>query len=255
MPCCLGCGQGFGSRLTANHDKHRRRAVVTGGTRGIGRAVVQRLLTDGFEILVVGQGEPGREPDGTTYHQADLGDREQTESLASAIAQWAPGVLVNNAGINQVGEVQTYPPDVFRRIQTINVEAPFLLCQAVVSRMRARAWGRIVNVSSVWGKITRAGRAAYSASKFGLDGMSVALAAEVARDGVLVNCVAPGFIDTELTRRVLGESGILELTAQVPAGRLGQPEEVAELIAWLVSEQNTYVTGQNIAIDGGFTRV
>jgi NAD(P)-dependent dehydrogenase (short-subunit alcohol dehydrogenase family) len=124
----------------------------------------------------------------------------------------------------------------------------------VVPAMRERGWGRIVNISSIWGTISREQRGAYSASKFALDGLTAALAAEVARDGVLANCVSPGFIDTELTRTVLGEDGIAELMAQVPARRLGSPAEVAAFVAWLAGPENTYVSGQNLVIDGGFSR-
>ena len=127
--------------------------------------------------------------------------------------------------------------------------------RAVAPAMAARGWGRIVNIASIFGKVSKEFRASYSASKFALDGMSAALAAEVAATGVLVNCVSPGVIDTELTRRVLGEDGIRELASRVPQGRLGRPEEVAALVAWLAGPENTYVSGQNIAIDGGFTRV
>jgi NAD(P)-dependent dehydrogenase (short-subunit alcohol dehydrogenase family) len=121
--------------------------------------------------------------------------------------------------------------------------------------MVRRGWGRIVNVSSIWGKVSKEHRAAYSTSKFALDGMTLALAAEHAADGVIANCIAPGFIDTELTRRVLGEKGTQALVSAVPARRLGQVDEVARLVLWLASEENTYLAGQNIAIDGGFSRV
>jgi 3-oxoacyl-[acyl-carrier protein] reductase len=121
--------------------------------------------------------------------------------------------------------------------------------------MRKNQWGRIINISSIFGVVSKEFRAPYSMSKFGLDGMTAALAAEVAADGILANCVAPGFIDTELTRSVLGESGIAAITAGIPIGRLGQPEEIAALVAWLVSPENTYISGQNIVIDGGFSRV
>jgi 3-oxoacyl-[acyl-carrier protein] reductase len=130
-----------------------------------------------------------------------------------------------------------------------------ILCRAVLAGMRAKGWGRIVNISSIWGKISKEQRAPYSTSKFGIDGMTAALAAEVAGDGILANSVAPGFIDTELTQRVLGPSGIAELTAKVPVGRLGKPEEIAAFVAWLSGPENSYISGQNIAIDGGFTRV
>ena len=121
--------------------------------------------------------------------------------------------------------------------------------------MKAKKWGRIVNISSIFGKISKELRAPYSASKFALDGLTIALSAELASENILANCIAPGFIDTELTQRVLGPSGIKDLTESVPAKRLGTPDEIAELTAWLVSEQNTFTTGQNIAIDGGFSRV
>jgi len=121
--------------------------------------------------------------------------------------------------------------------------------------MKERQWGRIVTISSIWGKISRAQRASYSTSKFAVDGMTAALAAEVASYNILANCVAPGFIDTELTRQVLGEAGIKSLVESVPCRRLGKPEEIGAFIAWLVGPENTYMSGQNIAIDGGFTRV
>jgi 3-oxoacyl-[acyl-carrier protein] reductase len=120
--------------------------------------------------------------------------------------------------------------------------------------MKSKSWGRIVNISSVWGVISKEFRAAYSASKFALDGLTLALSHEHAADGILANCLAPGFIDTELTRRVLGEEEIARLVGAVPSRRLGQSEEIARLVVWLCSSENTYLTGQNIVIDGGFSR-
>jgi len=164
-------------------------------------------------------------------------------------------ILVNNAGISKIGPFDSIDPADFERIQQVNVYAPFLLMRSVVARMREKRWGRIVNIASIFGVVSRELRASYSASKFALDGMTAALAAEVATDGVLANCVSPGFIDTELTRNILGERGIAELVARVPMKRLGKPEEIAAFVAWLVSDENTYISGQNLIIDGGFTRV
>ena len=121
--------------------------------------------------------------------------------------------------------------------------------------MSSQSWGRIVNISSIFGKISKEGRAAYSASKFGLDGLTIALAAEYSSDGIMANCIAPGFIDTTLTRRMLTPDQITALTAQVPVGRLGDVGEISDLVLWLASSENTFISGQNIAIDGGFTRV
>ena len=113
----------------------------------------------------------------------------------------------------------------------------------------------MVNISSIWGKISMADRASYSASKFALDGMTLALAVEHAVDGIIANSIAPGFIDTDLTHSMLSDAGIKALIAKVPANRLGHVDEIARLTLWLSSDENTFIVGQNIAIDGGFTRV
>jgi len=163
-------------------------------------------------------------------------------------------ILVNNSGINKISPFEEIDPEDFARIQQVNVTAPFLLCQAVIPAMKAKSWGRIVNVSSIWSIIGKPQRSSYAASKSALVGMTTTLAAEVARDGILANCVSPGPIDTELTRNVLGEDGMREIAKDIPMNRLGRAEEVAALIVWLAGSENTYISGQNIAIDGGFTR-
>lgn len=232
-----------------------RKALVTGGTRGIGHAIAIRLLADGATVTVTGTGPDGQGPDGSVYKTVDFTDTEATEHFAEVIASDGFDILVNNAGINKIAPFAEIKTSDFERIQRVNVLGPMILCRAVLAGMRARGWGRIVNISSIWGKISKEQRAPYSTSKFGIDGMTAALAAEVAADGILANSVAPGFIDTELTQRVLGPEGIRELTAKVPVGRLGKPEEIAAFVAWLAGPENTYISGQNIAIDGGFTRV
>jgi len=136
----------------------------------------------------------------------------------------------------------------------VNVFAPFSLCQAAIPAMRSKGWGRIVNVSSIWGKVSKEHRASYSTSKFALDGMTLALAIEHGVDGILANCVAPGIIDTEMTRQVLGQEQTQRLLSMVPARRMADVSEIARFIVWLGSPDNTYITGQNIAIDGGFSR-
>lgn len=232
-----------------------RFAIITGGTRGIGNAIATRLRADGARVLIT-----STKPDATLaadweHYAVDFADARALDSFASYIATLKPDILVNNAGINRIAPFADIDPRDFLRIQQVNVVAPFRLCQAVIPAMKERRWGRIVTISSIWGKISRAQRASYSASKFAVDGMTAALAAEVAEFNVLANCVAPGFIDTELTRRVLGEAGAKAVADSVPCKRLGTPQEVAALVAWLVGPENTYVSGQNILIDGGFTRV
>jgi 3-oxoacyl-[acyl-carrier protein] reductase len=233
----------------------QRLALVTGATRGIGRAIAERLLKDGHRVIGTGTRPDGQAPEGCLYEAVDLSDPAGARAFADRVAGMGIDILVNNAGINRISPFAEIDPADFEAIQRINVTAPFLLCRAVVPHMKAKGWGRIVNISSIWGKIAKEFRGPYAASKFALDGMTVALAAEVAEFGILANCVAPGFIDTELTRRTLGEKGIAELVARVPARRLGRPEEIAAFVAWLAGPENSYISGQNIAIDGGFTRV
>jgi 3-oxoacyl-[acyl-carrier protein] reductase len=231
-----------------------KRALVTGATRGIGRAIAETLRAEGAYVIGTATGT-GASGVCNEYVQADFADLEQIRACAEFTRRAAPDILVNNAGINKIGSFTEIDPEDFRRIQQVNVLAPFFLCQAAIPGMKQRGWGRIVNISSIWGKISRKHRASYSASKFALDGMTVALAAELSGDGILANCVSPGFIDTELTRRVLGENGMREVAAGLPVGRLGTVTEIARAVAWLASPENTYLTGQNIAVDGGFTRV
>jgi len=231
-----------------------RRALVTGGTRGIGAAVADALRREGCAVLVTGAGSSaGRE--GVERATVDFADREALARFAGQVATMGVEVLVNNAGINRIAPFAAIDPADFDRLYEVNVRAPMTLCRAVLPGMRERGWGRIVNISSIFGVVGRAQRGSYCASKFALDGLTAALAAEAAADGILANCVAPGFVDTAMTREVLGAEGMAQVARTVPLGRLARPEEIAELVAWLASERNTYVSGQNIAIDGGFSRV
>lgn len=230
----------------------QRRALVTGGTRGLGAAVARELLAHGFEVHVTGTRAGGRGPEGTGYLACDFSSDARVDALAEKARRLEVDVLVNNAGINKVGELEGYDAEDFALLHTVNVLAPFKLCAAVVPGMRRRRFGRIVNITSVFGVVSRAGRSAYSASKFGLFGLSRALALETASDNVLVNCLAPGFVDTDLTRRILGPKGMRRMARLVPLGRLARPEEIARYARFLASEENSYMTGQNVVVDGGY---
>lgn len=231
-----------------------RRAVITGATRGIGWAIAERLLAEGADVLVTGTRPGGAGPSGTRYYAVDFTDDGATAAFADVIRTDAPDILVNNAGLNRNNPIDKISLADFDDIHRINLRAPMQLIQAALPAMREKGWGRVVNLCSIWSKVARTGRASYAASKFGLDGFTVAAAAEAAAHGVLINAISPGFIDTELTRRTVSAEQLDKLIADVPAGRLGQPEEIAAFVAWLAGPENTYISGQNIAIDGGFTR-
>lgn len=229
---------------------------VTGASRGIGRAIAEMFRSEGARVIGT-RTRLNSEADEACdeWVVADFSDVGQIESCADFVRQAAPDVLVNNAGINRIAPFAEIAPDDFQLIQQVNVFAPFMLCQAAIPAMARKRWGRIVNVSSIWGKVSKAHRASYSASKFAIDGMTLALAAEHSANGILANCIAPGFIDTELTRKVLGAEGMQALLPAIPAQRFGQADEIARMVLWLSSAENTYLTGQNIAVDGGFSRV
>lgn len=233
-----------------------KKIFITGASRGIGRAIAQAFRNEG--AWVIGTQTRGSNKADDVCQEwvvADFMDLSQIKACAERVRDTQPDVLINNAGINKIAPFVEIDPDDFMAIQQVNTFAPFVLCQAAIPSMKRKGWGRIVNVSSIWGKISKEHRASYSASKFAIDGITLALAAEHSVDGIIANSIAPGFIDTALTRRVLGETGIRSITSLVPARRLGQPDEIARLVLWLASEENTYLAGQNIAIDGGFSRV
>lgn len=232
-----------------------KKVFVTGASRGIGRAVAYAFRAEGASVTGTRARKQSDADDACQeWITADFSDAGQIKACAEQVRRLEPDVLVNNAGINKIAPFAEIAAEDFLAIQQVNVFAPFLLCQAAIPAMKKKGWGRIVNVSSIWGKISKEQRASYSASKFALDGMTLALAIEHGADGILANCVAPGIIDTELTRKVLGAEQLLRLVSTVPVRRMADAGEVARFIVWLGSPDNTYVTGQNIAIDGAYSR-
>ena len=216
-----------------------RVALVTGASRGIGLAIANALRSRGDTVLAPGRAE------------LDLGSNN---SVASWLAHPRPPVdiLVNNAGENPIGPLDSVTLETWQRALSVNLTAPFLLLQHLSREMRTRKWGRVINISSCYSLATRTGRAPYGAAKAGLNSLTRSAALEFAPDGVLVNSICPGFVETDLTRRNNTPEQIRALAAQVPLGRLAQPDEVARLVCFLASAENTYMTGQTVVIDGGF---
>ena len=244
-------------------EQMAKRALVTGGSRGIGRAVCLALAARGMRVAVnyAGNAAAAEEvvqaclqqgaPDAFAV-QADVSDAEQVRALVAAVSERWGGVdvLVNNAGITRDGLLMRMSEQDFDAVLATNLKGAFACMQAVMRLMMKQRWGRIVNLSSVVGLRGNLGQANYAASKAGLIGMSKSAAKELASRGITVNCVAPGFIETDMTA-VLPESVRTALLGQIPLARLGAAEEVAAAVAFLASPESAYITGQVLCVDGG----
>jgi NAD(P)-dependent dehydrogenase (short-subunit alcohol dehydrogenase family) len=232
------------------------RALITAGTRGMGHAIAVRLMQSGCECIVTGTSESSRDnaPGGAQTLVADLTKPSDVSRLAADVKALEIDILVNNAGMNIQGATESFSDKDFHALMTINLKAPFALSRATIPFMKRKGWGRIVNITSLWSVRAQRQDAAYCASKFGLDGMTASLAAELAPSGILVNAVAPGFIMTDTVASRFSDERVSSDAAMIPLGRYGRPQEIAETVAWLASAANTYMTGQNLIVDGGLSR-
>lgn len=215
-------------------------ALVTGGSRGIGQAIVALFESKGIEVLA-----PTRE-------QMDLNDMTSIEAYCNQI-EYSIDIIVNNAGINTIATLEDLDDVTLEAMLQINLKAPLKIVKCLRSRMGKKNIGRIVNLSSIWSFISKEGRCGYTAAKTAINGITRTLALELAEDNILVNAVAPGFVNTELTRQNNSLEEIMLLEKAIPLGRMAEPLEIANLVYFLSSEANTFITGQTILIDGGYT--
>ena len=238
-----------------------RIALVTGASRGIGKAIALELGRQGLTVIGTATTEEGAEAisrylqeSGITGQglQMNVSSDESVEGCLEQIAAgYGPiGVLVNNAGITRDNLLMRMKPDEWSDVINTNLNAMYRLCKACVKGMTKSRWGRIINISSVVGSSGNAGQTNYAASKAGIEGFSRALAKEIGSRGITVNSVAPGFIDTDMTR-ALPESQTEALLAQIPLSRFGRAEEVAAMVGFLASEMGAYITGETIHVNGG----
>ena len=216
-----------------------RTVLITGAARGIGRAVAELLRSRGATVLA-----PSR-------REMDLCSNDSIDTYLAAL-EGGVDILVNNAGINPLASAGEFTDGDLQATLQVNLVAPMRLIRQLSPGMAERGYGRIVNISSIWSGVSKPRRFVYTATKSGINGVTRALAVELSGSGVLVIAVAPGFVNTELTRKNIPEEGLREIAATIPMGRLAEPEEIAEIVAFLCSARNSYITGQTIFADGGF---
>lgn len=234
-----------------------RVAVVTGGTRGIGHAISLALKDKGFRVAANYGGNDKmaqrfQAETGIPIYKWDVGDYEASaDGLKRVETDLGPvGVVVNNAGITRDAMLHRLSPQDWNDVIRVNLSSMYNMTQPVMDGMRSRNWGRIINISSINGQKGQMGQTNYSAAKAGVIGFTKALAQEAARKGITVNCIAPGYIDTDMVSAV-PEKVLQSIIAQIPVGRLGKAEEIARCVTFLASDEAAFITGSTITINGG----
>lgn len=218
-----------------------RKVLITGGSRGIGKEIAKKFKENGYIVVT-----PSRE-------EMNLSDKNSVLQFIEKNKNEYFDVIVNNAGINDINLIEDITDDEITNMMQINLVAPIMLIRGFVGKMKENSYGRIINIGSIWAVVSKGGRCIYSATKNGIHGVTNTLAVELAPYNVLVNTVCPGFTLTELTRKNNSPEAIAEITKDIPIGRMADPEEIAEVVFFLGDEKNTYLTGQKITVDGGFS--
>ncbi len=238
--------------------------VVTGSTRGIGKEAAKLFMERGGTVYITGtSSNPSADLvkelnvlGEFKYLQADFSSNEGINSFIESLKSITRiDVFVNNAGINLLNEVESLPDDDYNAVLSVNLHAPLKISRFLAKVMKNQKYGRIVNVASIWSVITRAKRGAYTISKNAVNGLTQTMGIEMAKYGVLVNSISPGFTLTELTKSTNTEQELEKIGNTVPINRLADPKEIGMVILFLSSKENSYMTGQNIVVDGGFTNV
>jgi len=237
-----------------------KNVLITGATGGIGSAILDIFYNNGFNIIASGTNEDKLNKLQDKYSEriimikCDLSDESQINHLVSQAQSSCDGIdiLINNAGITKDNVFLRMQKDQWDDVLNVNLNSNFLLTKLVIKGMIKKRWGRIVNITSVVAKMGNAGQANYVASKSAIEGFSRTLAQEVASRNITINCVAPGFVDTDILSTIEPEK-LKDMTKNIPVGRIGTPEDVSNAVFFLSSEESSYITGQVIHVNGGLT--
>ena len=226
-----------------------KKILITGGSRGIGKAIVESFLNEGHEVLTTCR-DSSKFPFENkllTVYSLDISSKDSIDSFLSVVDAFEPDVLINNAGITKDNLFLRMSDEDWLDVITTNLTGTFRVTKLVAKGMLKRRWGRIINISSISGIMGNPGQTNYSASKAGMDGFTRSLAKELGSRNITVNAVAPGFIATEMTEDILND----ELIKKIPLGRVGKVEDIVPLVNFLSSEHSNYITGQTLVVDGG----
>lgn len=216
-------------------------AFITGASRGIGLAIKQKFIEEGYNTVC------------PTRCELDLANQKSVNDYCLLHKNDAFDVIINCAGINDITEIEKLSDEEMNRMIQVDLLAPIMLVRAFIPAMKKQKYGRIVNIGSIWAQVSKPGRGMYSAAKNGIHGITNALALEVAEKNILVNTVCPGFTLTELTKKNNTPEQIKQISSEIPMKRMAEPSEIAEVVYFLASDKNTYITGQKIIVDGGYT--
>ena len=240
-----------------NIDFSGKKVLITGGTRGIGKEIARQYKNLHATVVITGVSEqiPQDLQEGVLYEPLQIDSKTNWVQRVDEIIEKYTGfdICINNAGINKVAQINELEKEDIDGILLTNLNAPIYIASVVSKKMIENRYGFIINIASIFGVVSKEGRNSYTASKSGLIGVTKTMAIDLGIYNVLVNAVSPGFVDTELTRRILGEVGMDEMKKRIPMKKLASVSDIVPTILFLTSEYNTYITGQNIIIDGGFT--
>jgi NAD(P)-dependent dehydrogenase (short-subunit alcohol dehydrogenase family) len=233
-------------------DFTNKKVLVTGGTKGIGKKLVEDFrYYNASEVHYTSRADI----DDPHHYQVDFTDVNELIRFCIWVREQDFDVVINNAGTNKIGPIEDYDSEDYRMIIDLNLVSCFEIMKAAIGTMKQKGYGRIVNITSISSEISMPLRSAYCSSKFGLVGLTKACAVESASHGVLINSVGPGVTETELTVDVLGREKMDEIAQGVPAKRLGTVRDVSNVVLFMASEANSYMVGQNVLVDGGYTCV
>src|SRR3989344_6241405 len=217
-----------------------RNVLITGGSKGIGLAIISGLSRD-YNIIA------------PSHQELDLADNASVDAFLASLKDTWVDIIIHNAGVNNPATIENISDTNLEETMRVNLISPIRISRSLVSHMKNQRWGRIIHISSIFGKISKEKRVLYSATKFGINGITKALAVELGPFNILVNSICPGYTDTELTRKNVPEIDKAKIVEATPLGRFAQPSEIAHFVRFLISDENTFTTGQIIVVDGGFT--